>query len=215
MKFESFFKDTFLFSGMNEEKIASLLENRVVKRTFSRGELIYSPVHHENMLGFVFSGECEVTSQNSRVPLNTLTPPESFGIIAIFSESADFPTNIYAKRTSDILFIKKEDLFLMMDKCPEISKNIINFLIGRIGFLNKKIKTFSSENVESKLASYLLAKYHTFGKSFDINLSYTAEEINAGRASLYRALSQLEGEKTITRNGRTITVNNPMDLERK
>ena len=215
MKISDFFAGTFLFRGIKEDTIEKLLSGAVKKRRFERGELIYSANSYENMLGFVLSGECEITSNNSRVPLNTLRSGESFGITAIFSAETEFPTNIYSRRTSEIFFIEKESLFHMMDECPEISKNIINFLVGRITFLNKKITTFSSENVESKLASYLLVKLNTLGECFELNLSHTAEEINAGRASLYRALTTLESEGVITRSGKKIVINNSKGLERK
>lgn len=215
MNLPEFFKDTFLFSGIESKTISSLVSGAVIEKHFERSELIYSREKYENMVGFVASGECEVTSPNSRVPLNTLKPPSSFGITAIFSSEHDFPTNIYAKRSCTLLFIEKSELLKMMELCPRISKNIISFLVGRIQFLNSKIATFSSENVECKLSSYLLGKYRTLGEEFEINLSHAAEEINAGRASLYRALAALECNGTITRSGKKIVINNPMGLERK
>ena len=215
MNLSEFFKDTFLFSGIEIETITELISGSVIEKHFKRGELIYSCECYENMVGFVESGECEVNSQNSRVPLNTLKPPASFGITSVFTTRSDFPTNIYAKHNSTVLFIDKNDLFKMMQLCPKISKNIISFLVERIEFLNTKISTFSSENVESKLSHYLLCKYRIFGEEFEINLSHAAEEINAGRASLYRALSSLECDGLISRDGKKIVVNNPKGLERK
>ena len=209
-----FFANTFLFKNIPSDKISTLTENRVSERRFERGELIYSCDSFEKMLGFVFEGECEVVSKNSRVPLNSLMPYSSFGITAIYSESEEFPTNVYAKRTSVVMFIRKDDLLQMSKECSEISDNVISFLIGRISFLNKKIATFSAENVENKLAAYLYEIHKRIGESFELNLKHTAEEINAGRASLYRALAALESDGIIKRNGKNIQILNSNGLER-
>lgn len=209
-----FFANTFLFRNIPCEKIEALIKDAVIERRFERGELIYACDSFEKMLGFVFEGECEVVSQNSRVPLNTLLPYSSFGITAIYSPENEFPTNVYAKRSSVVYFISRDSLMKMISESADISYNIIAFLIGRISFLNKKIATFSGENVECKLAAYLLNLYKRIGDSFDLNLKHTAEEINAGRASLYRALSSLETDGVIKRNGKNIIIIDPKGLER-
>lgn len=209
-----FFANTFLFRNIPCEKIEALIKDAVIERCFERGELIYACDSFEKMLGFVFEGECEVVSKNSRVPLNTLLPYSSFGITAIYSPENEFPTNVYAKRSSVVYFISRDSLMKMISESADISYNIIAFLIGRISFLNKKITTFSGENVECKLAAYLLNLYKRIGDSFDLNLKHTAEEINAGRASLYRALSSLETDGIIKRNGKNIIIIDPKGLER-
>ena len=192
MTITKFFSNTFLFRGMGEEKIKELIADAPIEKKFERGELIFSCNSYDKMLGFVREGECEVLSQNSRVPLNTLSVYSSFGISAIFSQENDFSTNVYAKRRATVLFIEQEDLLRMIDTSPEISKNIIAFLSGRIAFLNKKITAFSQENVESKLTAYLMEKGRSLGDTFPLNVKHAAEEINAGRASLYRALERLQ-----------------------
>lgn len=209
-----FFANTFLFRNIPCEKIEALIKDAVIERCFERGELIYACDSFEKMLGFVFEGECEVVSKNSRVPLNILLPYSSFGITAIYSPENEFPTNVYAKRSSVVYFISRDSLMKMISESADISYNIIAFLIGRISFLNKKIATFSGENVECKLAAYLLNLYKRIGDSFDLNLKHTAEEINAGRASLYRALSSLETDGVIKRNGKNIIIIDPKGLER-
>ncbi len=213
MKIEEFFSNTFLFKNIPIEKIERLIKHTVLERRFERGELIYRADSYEKMLGFVREGECEVVSQNSRVPLNKLSVYSSFGIIALYS-SERFPTNVYAKKPSTVCFIKKSELDGMMRQCPDISENVIAFLADRISFLNKKISTFSRDNVENKLAVFLYEKSKQLGCSFDLNLKHTAEEISAGRASLYRALDSLEGEKVIERNRKNITIIDREGLER-
>ena len=215
MDFSSFFSKTFLFSNMPCEQIKELLGTSVKKMRFSRMESVNCSESFSDMLGFVFRGECEDGSKNSRVPLNTLQVGASFGIASLFSDSEQLPTNVYATRDTEILFIDKETLLEIIESSPTVSKNVITFLSERVSFLNKKIATFSSENVESKLGTYLYQKHEALGKAFEVNISHTAEEINAGRASLYRALSNLEAVGAITRTGKMITVQNKEKLVRK
>jgi hypothetical protein len=74
-------KNTFLFKGMDEKDISSLLSGiSIDKREYKRQELIYSPDDFENKLGIVISGECVVGRQSSKgfVPLNTIGKYGSF-----------------------------------------------------------------------------------------------------------------------------------------
>jgi CRP-like cAMP-binding protein len=215
MKISRFFADTFLFSGIDEATIDSLVSEKVTKKRFLKNELICSPESCDKKIGFVLSGECEICSDNSRVPLNRLGKYSVFGVTNLFSSEDDFPTNIYAAKECEVLFIEKDDFLEIIKSSPEASFNLIRFLVGRISFLNKKISSFSSENTETKLMKYLLTKYRQHGVSFELNLSRTAEEINSGRASLYRSLNALESEGVISRVGKSIRINNPKGLERK
>ena len=103
----------------------------------------------------------------------------------------------------------------MIESNHKISLNIIKFLSNRISFLNEKISTFSSDNVEQKFANYILSCLKNIdGLSFEINLKKTAESINSGRASLYRAIDSLSKKSIIKIENKTIFIIDPQGLER-
>ena len=218
MEIVSTLAKSFLFSGMNEDQIAGIIEFSLpTVAEFRRGELVYSSESEEATVGFISSGKCEIRldrPDGSRAVLNTLEECDSFGVLSVYSAD-EFPTRIYATRNSRIIFFKAEQIKRFVNNNSQISTNLITFLANRISFLNKKIATFSGVRVEDRLAAFLLCERQRLGADeFTFNCQKTAEEINAGRASVYRALSSLEECGFITFVDKKINITDPNGLER-
>ena len=197
VNYASFFKETFLFRGVADSELRELTEGLTVeKRYYKKGDVIYSPEIFEEKIGFVYSGDCQVSRPSvngASVPLNLLGRTDSFGIITVFSRQADFPTAVIAKNESTVLFLQAQDVLNLVKKNTTVALNVINFLTERIAFLNDKISAFSGGTVEKKLASYILSIAKRRSDSvFDFNKKRSAEALNCGRASLYRAMNSLE-----------------------
>ena len=194
------------YSMISEEKV-----------TFAKGEVIYSPATYQRKIGFVISGECEVCRvkrDGGRVKLNTLKKGQSFGISTVFTDEV-FPTVIYATRRSEVVFITKEELVMLIDAIPDVALNIIKFQNDRIAFLNKKIETFSAGSVEDKLACFIFDEYRKCGeREIILNRMRTADKLGVGRASLYRALDSLVDAGVIKLETKKIYITDPTGLER-
>ncbi len=217
MNLAEFAAHLFLFYGIGDEELKKILDDTNTEiRTFSRSEIIYSPSEYEKKIGFVISGRCEVRRikpDGGTVVLNILDRFDSFGILAVFSDCVEYPTEVYAAKNTDIMFITKEKVTELIKKHPTISMNIIKFLSDRIGFLNKKIATFSGTHVENKFSSYLLSEYEKKGDCFTLNCKKASEAINAGRASVYRAIESLCKENLIEFENKKINIKDPNGLK--
>ncbi len=218
METKRILKGSFLFSGLTEDEIERILnENPPSIRCFKRGELIYSSANGEGSVGFVLSGRCEIRldrAEKGKTVLNILSDSDSFGVLSVFSDD-EFPTHIYATKNSEILFFTAEQIRHFVNNYSQISSNLIRFLANRISFLNKKIATFSGNRVEDRLAAYLVNESERRGSlEFAFNCNKTAEEINAGRASVYRALASLEENGLITMSEKIIYIKDLKGLER-
>ena len=214
-----FLQSTFLFKDISSEKV-SLLLSCVTPRllAFSADEIIFSPGQFDKKMGFVFSGECVVERVKSGHPsllLNTLGEFDSFGVLTLFSAEEKYPTSVRTKRASTILFFERGDVMTLIEKESQIAINLLEFMGGRISFLNAKIATFSGDNVEQKVVSYLIELQCSLGNRFKFNCKKASEALNIGRASLYRILSSLSDEGLITFENKIIYINNPEGLERK
>ena len=211
-------KGSFLFSGLEDEEIVKILnENPPDIRSFKRGELIYSSANGSGAVGFILSGRCEIRldrNEKGKTVLNILSGGDSFGVLSVFSDE-EFPTHIYATKNSEILFFTADQIKYFVNNYSQISSNIIKFLANRISFLNKKIATFSGSRVEDRLAAYLLNEVEKRAAlEFPFNCNKTAEEINAGRASVYRAIASLEEAELITMSEKIIYIKDREGLER-
>ena len=214
-----FLAQTFLFRGISSEKIEAWCESAMPSmRSYAPGDSIYSPLDYEKCVGFVVDGDCVVERKRvdgAPIPLNRLKKYDAFGILSVFSDGEKFPTSIRARKSSEIIFISKEDVMSLVKSESQISLNIIEFMANRIDFLNDKISTFSSGNVEQKLVKYILLEVKSKGlESFDFNCKKTAESINSGRASLYRAIASLQENNLIKLENKKIYIIDREGLER-
>lgn len=216
--YSSFLEKTFLFIGICADDVEQLIKNASIEeKSFSRGEVIYSPDDFEKKIGFVYSGECVVSreSQGTIVPLNSVTEFDSFGIVAVFSERNEFPTIVKAKTNCTVLFFTADDILRLIDLDSRISLNVIRFLTDKINFLNDKVAAFSAGSVEGKLASYILGLSKKHGAlEFEFNKKKSSEALNCGRASLYRAIGALEAGNFISFENKKIYIQDPEGLER-
>ena len=216
--YTNFFEQTFIFKGLTREVISELLEHIAVEETsYQKGDVIYSPDMFERKIGFVSSGECLVARQagGTLVPLNTLQPHDSFGIVSVFSDRDEFPTLVKAKTSCTVIFFSSDAIHTLISKNPQVSLNVIEFMTHKINFLNDKIAAFSGGSVEEKLAGYILSLHKKHGKDeFDFNKKKSSEAINCGRASLYRAIDTLEATGYISFENKKIHINDLEGLER-
>ena len=216
--YSSFLKNTFLFKNIRQEVLDELLKDiPTEEKKYSKGDIIYSPRDFEKKIGFVYHGECSVSRQSggSLVPLNVIKEYDSFGIVAVFSKREDFPTIVTAKTACSILFFTKDSIRSLVERNSQISINVIEFLTAKIDFLNDKVAAFSGGCVEEKLASYLLGLQRKHDSlEFDFNKKKSAEALNCGRASLYRAIGALESGGYISVDNKKITIIDLNGLER-
>ena len=212
-----FLSKTFLFSGIKEQNLAHILEQiQLVEKEYAKGDIIISPDENYSKILFIKSGRCVVYKRrpdSASVPLNTLECGNSFGILAVLSIE-DFPTHVVAAKKTKLLEISKEGFQYLIGKYPTVARNVIDFLSRKVYFLNQKIATFTADSVEQKLALYLLSQSRQHGAEFDFNHKKTAETINVGRASVYRALEALEKGGLIRYEDKKVYIIDQIGLER-
>ena len=135
--------------------------------------------------------------------------------MAVLTDEEEFPTLILATKATKILFIDKNDAVQVIRKYPTVANNVIDFLAKKIAFLNGKVATFSADSVEDKLVKFLLTESKRLGTdSFPINCKRSAEAINSGRASLYRALTSLSEAGLIKFENKSVYIIDREGLER-
>lgn len=213
-------KKSFLFNGIGDNKRTQLLS--IVNPEYieyKKGEYIYSPNKFDKKIGFVVRGECLIQKNRTigdPIPLNALSVGDSFGVVAVFTGCEEFPTNILATKDCIIAYFSKENVVSLMNKNVAVSLNIIQFLASKVQFLNNKISSFSSDNVEQKVALYILNLYKdTQENTLKFNKKHAADLLNTGRTSLYRALSSLEDSGIIKIDNKNIIILDHNGLERK
>ena len=198
-------RTAFLFRGQDEACVRACIgAEGCTLETFSKGDTVYEPEEFRRSLGILLSGHLRVTK--GELVVNQLRPGDLFGAAALFTEEEPFETTLTARAPCRVVFLPQDLVSGDLAAYPGIARNYILYLSGRIHFLNRKLDSLLASGAAEKLTRYLLD--HTDGDGvLECSATELAKRLDVGRASLYRAFSELEERGAITRRGKLITVN--------
>ena len=202
---------TFLFQNVDEFTVERMIaDDRCEIKQYDKGSVIFDEGHFIRSLGVILSGEVRVeknTADGKRMKMSNMGPGGCFGAAAMFHERGRYLNVITAEKTTEILFLSEGLITWAMQRDPVITENYIRYLSDRIWFLNAKIAALTAGSAEQRVAVYLLE--HDGASSSMTDLSSI---LNIGRASLYRALDDLEAQGLISRGNKVIQIKNEEGL---
>jgi len=181
-------------------------------RDFSQGEELKSYTERP-FLCIISTGSAHVYAKerSSDLLLRILREGDTFGVATLFGQTGESAiTKIIAAEPTRALCMSEASVRSMILRDGDFAMRYIDFLADRIRFLNKRISCLGAGSAEDKLCTWLLnqlpedRELHTY--TLPMSLSQLADTLGLGRASLYRALDELEARGVITRQGKTLTV---------
>lgn len=207
---------TALFGGYAPEALGQLLDQTGwEKRTFAKGQVIYTPNQFRKELAAVLSGQVLVTKGGGELVVSLLGPADLFGAAALFNAEEEYVSTLTARTKSSVLFLSQEAVRQLIDSQPLFRKNYIRYLSCRIRFLSDKIDSLIQGSSEKKLSCFLLRQMDAEGRvRVGCSMTELAARLNIGRASLYRELQKLEERGILTRDGKIIVIQQPETLSR-
>ena len=192
-----------LFDGMDAKKLQAVIDqNGGSIRTIPAGELILSPKSEHYTIGMILSGKAIVTTPNNEksVLLRYLRERDLFGIANLFTKE-HFVSVIRAAVPCKVLYIPVNVIRHLLEHDRAFMYRYLEFLSGRICYLNRKIGYLTAGSAEQRLAVYL-ASFESDTVTLPLSLSALSELLDVGRASLYRACDRLTEDGFIEKNGR-------------
>lgn len=212
--------DIFLFNGADDAKTALLCDGCEIKK-YAPGEHI--PETDAAKLGVVIKGSLIVTPLSNEIRedashaiLRIIPEGGIFGAASIFSGGDTSPlTHLTARQSSKVVLFSRRLVEDIVRKNPDAAVRYIEFLSGRVKYLNRKIDVFTAGSAKSRLAFYISeVAGGGDGAEIKVTLASLAAALDIGRASLYRALDALVADGAIERFGRTIRVKDASALLR-
>ena len=103
------------------------------------------------MLGIILNGDATVKRLNDigdSITIRTISSGDMFGSASVFGEWKDGMSSIIANSFCEVLYISQEKFCEILKLYPQISINYIEFLSGRIRFLNRKLDAFTAKTTE-------------------------------------------------------------------
>ena len=199
-----------LFNNVDIESLHKKLEENCYVCGFQNNETIYTRSNFNDSVGIVLEGDIEVYKDEEKaVMLNRIGVGGFFGAAALFANKREYVSVLVAKGNSTIMFIPFDEFKEFLANNPVFALNYIDFLSGRIEFLNKKIDEFTAQDTGQKLCRYLMDNAVQTESKFICSVKSVVElskKLNMGRASLYRAFDELEKEEILIRKGKNIII---------
>ena len=197
-----------LFNGMSPMEIGHLLSQEGCRLVhYPAGSTI--PSERGMMMLLTGSVLIEKQSADGRyLRMREVWPPQAINVSALLAQP---PREVSRLSTPDGCRAVELSRVLVTQALMEggtFSVNLVEFLLGRVVFLNKKITALSGHTAASRLELYLaenaVQKDGVSQVQLPFSLSEFAEHLCVGRASLYRTLDAMEQQGRIRRKGRTI-----------
>lgn len=197
-----------LFNGMSPMEIGHLLSQEGCRLVhYPAGSTI--PSERGMMMLLTGSVLIEKQSADGRyLRMREVWPPQAINVSALLAQP---PREVSRLSTPDGCRAVELSRALVTQALMEggtFSVNLVEFLLGRVVFLNKKITALSGHTAASRLELYLaenaVQKDGVSQVQLPFSLSEFAEHLCVGRASLYRTLDAMEEQGRIRRKGRTI-----------
>ena len=183
----------------------------VFAQDFAAGQTVYQPHRFRRCLGFLLSGQLQVT--NGPLSVSVLEAGELFGAAALYNDLPDYATTLTPRSPCRILFLPQADVDRLLGEEALLRHNYLRYLSGRIRFLSGRLQAVAQTGAEGKLARYLLSSGDPEGKAVHTSATDLARRLGLSRASLYRAFEALEGAGLIRREGKTVFVLDRSGLE--
>ena len=197
-----------LFNGMSPMEIGHLLSQEGCRLVhYPAGSTI--PSERGMMMLLTGSVLIEKQSADGRyLRMREVWPPQAINVSALLAQP---PREVSRLSTPDGCRAVELSRALVTQALMEggtFSVNLVEFLLGRVVFLNKKITALSGHTAASRLELYLVEnavqKDGVSQVQLPFSLSEFAEHLCVGRASLYRTLDAMEQQGRIRRKERTI-----------
>ena len=199
-------KDIPLFSALDDTDISYLIKNSEIK-SYAQGKEIIA----NDKITVILKGSVIVTGQNDgkKLLIRMLGVGNLSGVASLFSDQHNAISTLTAQKATEALIIPHATVETLIGKNPEFALSYLRFLTSRIRFLNGKIKAYTVDSAEEKLALYLFMANENNADTVElsVSLSTLASMLDMGRASLYRAFDTLTEKGIISRAGKTIIIN--------
>ena len=193
-----------LFSNMSEQEIFKILKQdgcAIVKK--DKDEPFYFDAAYIILEGLVYI-EKQAADQRSLI-MSKAEAPAAINLAVAFSHDEKI-SRLFAGDKCTVLMIVGDVIRKAVQAGGQFPINVIEFLVDRVGFLNKKITTFAGYSSGSRLNMYLTENSIDGKITIEGSIAELAETLGVGRASLYRSLDALEKNKIIKRKGRKIEI---------
>lgn len=128
------------------------LEPLCTLESFDKGETLFAEGEPAEKIHFLFAGRVKIVkaARDRDLILEILGPGEPVGAVAAF-EREPFPATAVALEACCVVSIPERDFFALLEKRPQITRNLLAGLTSRLIMLNRRLADLTG-SVEHRMA---------------------------------------------------------------
>ncbi|NLF42986.1 MAG: Crp/Fnr family transcriptional regulator [Bacteroidales bacterium] len=209
-----------VFKGIEEEEVKLLLKKVHFQiKNFSKNDVIVLAGDKVKNLYIILqgsvSGEIHDYSGNT-IKIEDIEAPRPLATAFLFGSENSYPVTLVANTNVTILSLPVDEFLMLLQMNSVLLKNYLNSISSRTQFLSQKLHFLGIKTIKGKIAHFLLQKagdrYHS------VELKSTQQELadlfGVTRPSLARVFSEMQKERLIITERRTITIINKEKLNK-
>ena len=204
-----------LFWELSEMELG-YIEEKMVARRYENGNYIFLEDSEGEQCFFVAKGSVNVTrlSKDGReVILTMLNAGDFFGEMSLL-DGESRSANVIALEETEVLTLNREDFLVVLHDYPTIAIQLVKEMAGRLRKSDRQIASLSLSDAEKRITMCIIRFADDQGviKNGKVSIPKTpiqqdiANMAGTSRETVSRALSILEKENLIKRNGRELII---------
>jgi CRP/FNR family cyclic AMP-dependent transcriptional regulator len=214
---EDFLRKIDVFKNLPKKSV-QLLDKRVVKKDYKKGEQIISEYEEAKGVFFVLSGIVKLTKQDEQgneIIVCIKKKGEIFAEACLFNHKAKcYPATARMIQAGTIYFLNTDDLEAELIKSPELAVQMIRYMSEQLRDMTSILRDVALLDVYAKTIKTLERLAGRFGSKVSnrmhIEIPLTVQEIaslvGTSRESISRVLSRLKKDEVIKVQGKKIII---------
>jgi CRP/FNR family transcriptional regulator, dissimilatory nitrate respiration regulator len=213
-------KDCPVFKSIPENEIKNLISQiHYQVKAFRKNEIIALTGDTVHNLYIVLSGVVKgemIDFSGKTIKIEDVEAPRPLAAAFLFGKENTFPVTVTAVNSVELLSIPVGEFLLLLQKNTQILKNYLFSISSRSQFLSRKLHFLSFKTIKGKMAHYLFQQAGSTLHSVELKTTQQqlAELFGVTRPSLARVIGEMQDEKLIAVEKKTVKILNKEELEK-
>lgn len=207
-----------VFRGLTEDKSREVLERIHYQiKSFEKDEIVVLAGEEVKNLLIVLEGSVRgemIDYSGKTVKIEDVEAPHPLAAAFLFGKENRFPVTVTANVATRILAIPVSEFLKLLQMNAILLRNYLNSISSRAQFLSQKLHFLSFKTIKEKVAHFLLKQTGEQFHSFELKATQQqlADLFGVTRPSLARVLGEMQSEKLIFIEKKTVTLLNKAAL---